>query len=213
VFTGDEFADGGQTILNALHACKAKASFFFTGNFYRNPSFKNLIQKLKEQGHYLGPHSDKHLLYCDWNNRDSLLVTKKQFKEDLLANLTEIKKYGIKTSSIKYFIPPYEWYNDSIAAWSKEMGIQLINFSPGTKSTADYTWPELKNYKSSDEIYQSIIDKEQNDKRGLNGFILLIHVGTDPRRPDKFYNRLNNLLNALKAKGYTFTTLDDLLAT
>jgi endoglucanase len=213
VFTGDEFADGGQTILNALHAHKAKASFFFTGNFYRNPSFKNLIQKLKEQGHYLGPHSDKHLLYCDWNNRDSLLVTKKQFKEDLLANLTEIKKHGIKTSSIKYFIPPYEWHNDSIAAWSKEMGIQLINFSPGTKSTADYTWPELKNYRSSDEIYQSVLDKEQNDEHGLNGFILLIHIGTDPRRKDKFYNRLNNLLSALEAKGYTFTTFEDLLAT
>jgi peptidoglycan/xylan/chitin deacetylase (PgdA/CDA1 family) len=212
VFTGDEFADGGQTILNVLHAQNAKASFFFTGNFYRNPSFKNLIKNLKQQGHYLGPHSNKHLLYCDWNNRDSLLVTKKQFKEDMLANLTEIKKFGIKSSSIKYFIPPYEWYNDSVAAWTKEMGMQLINFSPGTKSTADYTWPELKNYRSSDEIYQSIIDKEQNDAHGLNGFILLIHIGTDPRRTDKFYKRLDDLLNAFKAKSYTLTTLDDLLA-
>jgi endoglucanase len=212
VFTGDEFADGGQTILNVLRSHKTKASFFFTGNFYRNPSFKNLIQQLKGQGHYLGPHSNKHLLYCDWDNRDSLLITKKQFKEDLLANLTEIRKFGIKTSSVKYFIPPYEWYNDSIAAWSKEMGIQLINFSPGTKSTADYTYPELKNYRSSDEIYQSIIDKGQNDSHGLNGFILLIHIGTDPRRTDKFYNRLDDLLKALEAKDYTFTTLDDLLA-
>jgi peptidoglycan/xylan/chitin deacetylase (PgdA/CDA1 family) len=198
--------------LKALQFHKAKASFFFTGNFYRNPSLKNLIQRLKEQGHYLGPHSDKHLLYCDWNNRDSLLVTKKQFKEDLVANITEMRKFGVKASSVKYFIPPYEWYNDSIAAWSKEMGIQLINFSPGTKITADYTWPELKNYRSSDEIYQSIIDKEQNDKHGLNCFILLIHIGTDPRRTDKFYSRLNDLLRALVAKGYTFTTLDDLLA-
>jgi peptidoglycan/xylan/chitin deacetylase (PgdA/CDA1 family) len=141
-----------------------------------------------------------------------LLVTKKQFKDDLLANLEEMRKFGVKASSVKYFIPPYEWYNDSIAAWSKDMNFQLINFPPGTKSTADYTWPELKNYKSSDEIYQSVLDKEQNDEHGLNGFILLIHIGTDPRRTDKFYNRLNDLLKALEDKGYTFTTLDDLLA-
>jgi peptidoglycan/xylan/chitin deacetylase (PgdA/CDA1 family) len=150
-------------------------------------------------------------LYCDWNKRDNLLVTQKQFTEDLLANLSEIQKFGVNRSSIKCFIPPYEWYNDTIANWTKDMGIQLINFSPGTKSTADYTFPGLANYKTSDEIYQSIIDKERNDEHGLNGFILLIHAGTDPKRTDKFYNRLNELLETLEGKGYTFTTLDDVL--
>ena len=50
------------------------------------------------------------------------------------------------------------------------MGIQLINYSPGTKSTADYTLPDMKNYRSSEEIYQSILDKEKKDVNGLNGF-------------------------------------------
>jgi len=194
-----------------LQAHKAKGSFFLTGNFYRNPAFRNLIEKIKKQGHYLGPHSDKHLLYCDWNNRDSLLVTRKQFTGDLLANLSEIEKFGIERHSIKYFIPPYEWYNDSIAKWTKEIGMQLLNFSPGTKSTADYTFPGLLNYRTSEEIYQSIINKEKSDEHGLNGFILLIHVGTDPKRTDKFYNRLNELLETLQGKGYSFTSLDDLL--
>ena len=69
-------------------------------------------------------------------------------------------------------MPPYEWDNDSIAAWTKEMQLQLINFTPGTKSNADYTTPDLKNYKSSDEIYTSITALET--KQGLNGFILLL---------------------------------------
>ncbi|MDB5232431.1 MAG: cellulase [Chitinophagaceae bacterium] len=209
VFTADEFADGGTKILRTLQAHKAKASFFFTGNFYRNPAFKNLIKQIKDQGHYLGPHSDKHLLYCDWNKRDSLLVSRKEFTDDLLANLAEIQNFGVNKSSIKYFIPPYEWYNDSIAAWTKEMGIQLMNFSPGTKSTADYTFPGLSNYRTSDEIYQSIIEKEQNDGHGLSGFILLIHLGTDPKRTDKFYNRLDKLLKTLEGKGYAFSILDE----
>jgi peptidoglycan/xylan/chitin deacetylase (PgdA/CDA1 family) len=58
---------------------------------------------------------------------------------------------------------------------------------------------------------EAIIVKEQNDEHGLNGFILLIHVGTDPKRTDKLYNRLDELLNTLEGKGYTFTTLDDVL--
>lgn len=151
------------------------------------------------------------MLYCDWTNRDSLLVTKEQFKDDLEANLKEIEKFGVDRSSIKYFIPPFEWYNDSIAAWTNEMRMRLINYSPGTRSTADYTYPELDNYRSSKEIYQSIIDKEKNDRNGLNGFILLLHIGTDPRRTDKFYDLLDKLLAVLKQKGYDFTSLEELL--
>ena len=211
VFTADEFADGGKTILTTLQKQHIKTSFFFTGRFYRNSAFQSLIQQAKQQGHYLGPHSDQHLLYCDWTKRDSLLVTKQEFKNDLEANLKAIEKFRIKKSAIKYFIPPYEWYNDSIALWTKHMGMQLVNYSSGTKSTADYTTPGMKNYQSSEEIYKSIIDKEKTDPNGLNGFILLIHFGTDPKRTDKFYNYLDRLVTELKQKGYKFTTIDNLL--
>jgi len=211
VFTADEFADGGKTILSTLKKQQIKASFFFTGRFYRTPAFQSLIRQTKQQGHYLGPHSDQHLLYCDWTKRDSLLVTKQQFHDDLIANLKAIEKFKIKKTAIKFFIPPYEWYNDSIALWTIQMGIQLINYSPGTKSTADYTTPGMKNYQSSEEIYRSIINKEKTDPNGLNGFILLIHFGTDPKRTDKFYNHLGRLIMELKQKGYRFTSIDKLL--
>ena len=211
VFTGDEFADGGKLIADVLQKQGTKASFFFTGNFYRNPAFRPLIKTLRQQGNYLGGHSDQHLLYCDWNKPDSLLVTKIEFTSDLLKNMDAIKKHGISATSTKYFLPPYEWYNDSIARWTNEMGMQLINYSPGTISAADYTYPGLKNYRSSQEIYKSIADKEANDLNGLNGFILLLHIGTDARRTDKFYYRLNDLITTLKVKGYRFKKVDELL--
>jgi peptidoglycan/xylan/chitin deacetylase (PgdA/CDA1 family) len=211
VFTADEFADGGKIILSTLLKQHIKGSFFFTGRFYRNPAFQSLIKQAKQQGHFLGPHSDQHLLYCDWTIRDSLLVTKQKFTEDLAANLEAIEQFGVKRSAIKYFIPPYEWFNVSITLWTKQMGIQLINYSPGTKSTADYTAPDMKNYKPSDEIYQSIFDKEKTDPNGLNGFILLVHFGTDPKRTDKFYNHLDELIIELKQKGYKFTGIEDVL--
>jgi peptidoglycan/xylan/chitin deacetylase (PgdA/CDA1 family) len=108
-------------------------------------------------------------------------------------------------------LPPYEWYNDTIAAWTKELGLQLINFTPGTRSTADYTTPEMKNYQSSEAIYNSIINYEQSKPSGLNGFLLLLHIGTDPKRTDKFYKCLPELIKYLKARGYQFQTVEQLL--
>jgi peptidoglycan/xylan/chitin deacetylase (PgdA/CDA1 family) len=150
-------------------------------------------------------------LYCDWTKRDSLLVSKQQFKSDLQKNYKALKQFGIAKSNAHFFLPPYEWYNDSIASWTKEMGLQLINFTPGTLSHADYTTPDEKNYRNSEAIYQSILDYEKKYSSGLNGFILLMHIGTDTKRTDKFYYRLPQLLLWFKEKGYQPVRIDELL--
>jgi endoglucanase len=41
--------------------------------------------------------------------------------------------------------------------------------------------------------------------------VLLIHAGTDPRRKDKLYNRLDELISYLKKEGYSFKKIDALL--
>ncbi|MGZ8551775.1 MAG: polysaccharide deacetylase family protein [Chitinophagaceae bacterium] len=211
VFTGDEFADGGVHIAQTLKREKIKASFFLTGRFYRTEEFKTILKQLKKDGHYLGAHSNEHLLYCDWEKRDSLLVTEQQFKTDLEDNYAEMKKLGVEKGQAVYFLPPYEWYNDTISVWTKELGLQLINFTPGTRSTADYTTPGMKNFRSSDEIYRSIINYGQSKASGLNGFILVVHIGTDPKRTDKFYYTLPELIRYLKIQGYQFQTVNQLL--
>ncbi|HEV8270391.1 MAG TPA: glycoside hydrolase family 9 protein, partial [Chitinophagaceae bacterium] len=212
VFTGHEFAEGGEFINQTLQQQKIKASFFFTGKFYENPSFKTLVGKLIKNGNLMGPHSYEHLLYCDWNKRDSLLVAQKEFMNDLLSNLDVMYGQGINTLKLKYFLPPYEWYNDSITTWTKQLGLQLINYTPGTVSHADYTTSKDKNYRSSETIYNSIINYEKAKPAGLNGFILLMHVGAGPDRTDKFYTRLPELIKYLKQKGYQFQTVDQLLS-
>lgn len=144
VFTGDQFAEGGEIIRDVLRKNNVQASFFLTGTFYDTEAFKSLIIRLKQDGHYLGPHSDKHLLYADWNKRDSLLVTKNEFVNDLLKNYKRMARFKIRKADALYFLPPYEWYNVSIALWSKEMDLKLVNFTPGTLSAADYTYPEME---------------------------------------------------------------------
>lgn len=211
VFTGDEFADGGQTIRRVLKQQKVPAAFFLTGKFYANRAFQPLIKQLKADGHYLGPHSDQHPLYCDWQKRDSLFITQEAFNKDLAANYRKMQALGISKSAAPYFLPPYEWYNDTIAQWTKAAGLQLVNFTPGTRSNADYTTPAMKSYRSSGEIYKSVLQYADTEPAGLNGFMLLLHIGTDPARTDKFYRRLNELITDLKKRGYRFVTIHQLL--
>lgn len=211
VFTGHDFGEGLPNIISALRKKGVKASFFFTGDFYRNPAFKKQIQALQKEGHYLGAHSDKHLLYCDWSKRDSLLISKAAFEKDVKDNYLAMQNLGIRTDDATFFLPAYEWYNDSIAAWTKGMGLQLINHTAGTKSAADYTWPDLPNYTSSNDIFASIEKRALTAPSKLNGYLLLLHVGADPRRKDVFYEHLPKLLDMLLGRGYQLLRVNDLL--
>jgi peptidoglycan/xylan/chitin deacetylase (PgdA/CDA1 family) len=151
------------------------------------------------------------LLYCDWTKRDSTLVTRARFQYDFNQNIAEVRKVNVYEGSKQFFIPPYEWWNDDIARWSNEKGITLFNFTPGIGTNADYTWPELgASYKSSEQIIGNLKKFEETNPNHLNGAILLIHVGTDPRRKDKFYDYLDGLIVYLKSKGYLFQRIDNL---
>ncbi len=211
VFTGGDFADGGIHIRTVLRNNGIAAGFFFTGDFYRNSRFSGLIQGLAADGHYLGPHSDRHLLYCDWADRSKTLVKLEEFRKDILANYREMERFGIAKDEAPYFIPPFEWFNADIVRWSKELGLVLINFTPGTSSNADYTTPSMPHYLSSQAIYDRILEYEKIDPDGLNEFILLIHIGTDPERTDKLYFQFEDIIGELRQRGYSFVRIDDML--
>ncbi len=202
IFSAHEFAEGGPAIVSGLKKNKAKASFFFTGAFYKNESNQSIVKQLIADGHYLGGHSDGHLLYADWTKRDSTLVSLEQFSDDLKANYQKMAAFGITPEKAPVFLPPYEHYNSESVDWSRQIGLTVINFTPGIRSNADYTTPDMKNYRSSETILNDIKAFEKSDPNGLNGCIMLIHFGTAPERTDKFYNRLDDLLKFLKQKGY-----------
>lgn len=203
VFTAADKADGADVIRQTLKRQQIQGAFFFTGGFYKE--FPDVVKALKQDGHYLGAHSNDHLLYCAWEKRDSTLVTREVFAKDMTENYRLMAEAGIRATEAPLFIPPYEWYNEEVAGWAQGMGLKIVNFTPGTGSNADYTTPDMKNYKSSKDIYNRIMKVEASE--GLNGHLLLVHFGTHPDRTDKFYNQLEKLIKALKKKGYTFVPI------
>lgn len=211
VFTGHTFAEGGETILNELARHRAKASFFVTGDFLTNTNFQPLVRNIIKAGHYLGPHSDRHLLYCSWDRTPKTLVTKEEFLRDVRLNVDKIAQLGVAGDRVRYFLPAYEHFNEEISDWTHESGRVLVNFTPGTRSTADYTGEADANFVPAQAILESIYAAERRDRYGLNGFLLLLHIGAGPGRADKFHARFGELLDYLERRSYQFSRLDELL--
>jgi peptidoglycan/xylan/chitin deacetylase (PgdA/CDA1 family) len=212
-FTGGQYADGGTTILDELKKRGIRATFYLTGDFLRTPEYAPLIRRIRDEGHYLGPHGDKHLLYASWEQPPKLLVSREEFDNDLTANIAELEKFGISASQARYFNPPYQHFTPEIAEWTKARGMVLVNYTSGTLSHADYMLDDDPRYRTSEEMVQSVLDHERRDPDGLNGFILHMHIGAGPGRTrDHLYNHLGGLLDELARRGYSFVRVDELLS-
>jgi peptidoglycan/xylan/chitin deacetylase (PgdA/CDA1 family) len=211
IFTGGEFGEGCDPILDTLDRFGIKASFFVTGDFLRQPGLDLCLRRITSEGHYLGPHSDTHPLYCPWDDRYKTLVTREFFLSDLEMNISDLRRFGaLPPGQTVYFIPPYEWFNQDQANWSRSVDVILFNFTAGSGSNRDWAPRGHSTYASSDRIIADILNYERSDPRGLNGFLLLFHLGAD--REDKVYLQLGKLIEQLTERGYSFVRVDDLLS-
>jgi len=89
------------------------------------------------------------------------------------------------------------------------MGVLLFNFTPGSGSNRDWAPEGHKSFVPSQKILDDILAYEQKDSHGLNGFLLLLHLGS--QRQDKLHVLLGPLLDQLKRRGYSFARVDELL--
>ena len=207
VFTAADKADGADMIISTLKKSCIKGGFFFTGKFF--DLYPDVVRRLTADGHYVGSHSYGHLLYMPWGHRDSMLVTRKQFDDDMLRSYQTLARFGISKDKAPYFIPPYEYYNSTVSSWAHRLGLQVINYTPGTGTNADYTTPDMPNYRSSKTLLKRLLDYEKANT--LNGHFLMIHFGTSDLRTDKFYNLLPNIISTLRKRGYKFVSVEEML--
>jgi peptidoglycan/xylan/chitin deacetylase (PgdA/CDA1 family) len=210
IFTGDEFGESTEPILDVLKQRKIKAGLFVTGNFVPQDKLRPLLKRAIAEGHYVGPHSDGHPLYASWDERDKTLVTAAFFKNDLQKNIAGLREIGaLRRDQPVLFIPPYGHYNADQAHWSRELGVILFNMTPGCGSNRDYIKEDAPRFMSSQKIYEDILAYERKDPHGLNGFVLLLHLGSG--RKDPFHPMLGPLCDELTKRGYEFERIDRLL--
>ena len=206
-FTADENFNGAETILKTLKKRRIKGNFFLTGNCMRYAPNQDVIRRIVEEGHYVGGHSDKHVLYCDWGAERPTLMSADSIIADLRANYAELAKFGVPREAAQWFLPPYEHYNAFSVGVLESMGVHVVNYTPGIGTPADYTTPDMKSYRRAQTLIDGLYQFEK--EQGLNGALLLIHPGIHPDRPEseRLYNRLDEIIRYLKKKGYRFDRL------
>ncbi len=200
VFTADSMFEGAPLALEALEQRGLKASFFFTGNFLRDSANIPVIERVIRQGHYVGPHSDRHLLLAQWNRARTPLVSPDSLRRDILDNLAELSRFGIEPEDVTFAIPPFEWCAKEHAHVYRSLGIVPINPTPEIETYRDFTTPDMPEYWTSSQMLRQLLNLEAS--RGLNGAIIILHLGTQPARTDKLYHHLPALLDTLLTLRY-----------
>lgn len=210
IFTGGDFGESTSPILDTLKERKIKAGLFVTGNFVRDNKLRPLLERAIQEGHYVGPHSDSHPLYASWDERDKTLVTEDFFAKDLKKNIAALGVIGALTRDKRvFFIPPYEYYNADQVKWAQKLDLVLFNLSPGCGSSRDYIKEGAPHFVTAQKLYDDILAYEKKDPHGLNGYLLLLHLGSG--RKDPFHPMLGPLCDELTKRGYEFERVDNLL--
>lgn len=179
----DDGPDGIITpkILDTLKNAGINASFFVIGNQVKQ--YKNVVKRASDEGNLVLNHSFTHPDFLNMNAEN----IKKQLSEteDMIYNIT-----GKRPAILR---PPYGSLNDTIISTSKASGYSIVIWSTDTLD-----WSQ----KDKDNIVKNVIDNIRP------GEIILMHCNDDKKATAE---ALPIIISELKAKGYSFVTLDKLL--
>lgn len=183
--TFDAGSDAANTasILNILAANSVKSTFFLTGQYAdRNPSSTKAIL---QQGHEIGNHSYSH----PHMNQLGLSAIESEVRrcENAIINATGVKP-------VPLFRPPYGEYNSTVLTAVGNTGYPRTMM--WTIDTIDWNGTPAN----------TMITKVLNNAQP--GAIVLMHVGSGTHTTEA----LPEMIQGLKARGYTLTTLTRMLS-
>ncbi|MGL4346222.1 MAG: polysaccharide deacetylase family protein [Cellulosilyticaceae bacterium] len=181
--TFDDAPDKRYTpaILDVLKTYQVPASFFVHGK--RVERLKDMVKRIDEEGHYIGCHTYTHA--------DLTQITLSQVAYEIEYSSQVIEKVIGKVPRI--IRPPYGEINKEVVEVIKNMDKQIMMWSINT-----FDWLE----KAPDNIISNILGNVRP------GDVTLLHSYMN-KRPT--LNALPVIIENLKAQGYTFLRVDDML--
>lgn len=143
------------------------------------------VKAIYKAGHELGNHSENH--------KQMSTLSAEQCKEELRKPHEKVKK--LTGYNMKVFRPPYGDYNDTLVEAVAESGYSCIQWDVDSLDWKDYGT-------------ESILSTVLNHKHLGNGSIILCHNGAKYTA-----QALEQLIDGLQKKGYTFVKMSDLIYT
>ncbi len=185
--TFDDGSDGTNInkILGILASNNVKATFFLTGSgASKHPTS---IKNITNQGHAIGNHSYSH--------PDFSKMTAAQMKAELDKTETTIKNITGKTTK-PLFRAPFGAVNSSVLS-----GVGAAGYTHTIQWNIDTVdWKGVSSTSITDKVVNNIVP----------GSIVLMHTGAGASGTP---GALPGMISKLKAKGYTFVTVQQLLNT
>lgn len=183
--TFDNGYENGYTadILDVLKKKKVPATFFVTGHYITQN--EDLIKRMVDEGHIVGNHS--------WHHPDLTQVSDVRFKKELTLIKEEFKKVTGK-SDMMYLRPPRGIFSERTLQLSKDLGYVNVFWS-----LAFIDW-HINNQKGWKYAYDNIVGQIHP------GAVILLHTVSEDNA-----KALSKVIDALREKGYTFKSLDDLM--
>lgn len=216
-FDGGASAKATTEILSILEKKSIRCTIFLTGKFMQR--YPELVKRMVADGHEIGNHtySHHHLTTYRFNERHNTLkkVNRLYLQKELKAT-QEIFRQLTGKDITPYWRAPYGEHNAEIRNWAKEIGYTHISWTRDYKrnqSLDALDWVTDRNselYLTSEQIKDRIVNFGEDDEDGLNGCIILMHLGSE-RPYDNAYKKLPELIDELRDKGYEFSTVSEIL--
>lgn len=184
------FDDGPEAVwtpkvLEILKQKNVKATFFVIGK--QAQKYPEILQQINSEGHIIGDHTLNHV---DLTKLDAAQVN--QEIEECAIIIHEI--IGKKPRLVR---PPFGFHNPTADNVVYSKGRIIVLWSLDTED-----WTGL----DAEKIKARVLPKMQN------GFIILQHAGENPKLGGSV-QALPDIIDELKAQGYTFVTIPELLET
>lgn len=184
----DRYGSCTEGVLDVLESKGVEASFFVIGEMLKK--FDDTTRRILEDGHDLFNHSYDHKRSTDLS-RENLLDYQVLKTQELIDGFAG-------EDYLKVFRPPYGAISDEQIKLLGERGFKVVKWSIDTRD-----WDGSVN--SPKEIKERVFENIHP------GAILLFHSGGGDRRDT--VEALPDIIDKLKADGYEFFKLSDVLST
>lgn len=174
-----------EKTLDILKETETPAAFFVLSNLIN--TCPDLIVRMADEGHLVCNHTSSH--------KDmSKVATAQEFEKELSA-LERIYKEKTGREMPKYFRPPEGKFSEKMLEFANEKGYKTIFWS---FAYADW---DNNNQMTKEKAKTKIMENIHN------GAVILLHPTSETNAAI-----LGDVIRELKADGYTFGTLDELVA-
>jgi len=208
-FDGGSNANSTPAILDILKAHGIRATMFLTGEFIQR--YPELVRRIAREGHTVGNHtfSHPHLTSFSFNGRQSTLpgVTP-EFLHSQLSRAAGLYQLATDRTLSPYWRAPFGEYNGAILRWGADAGWRHVYWTPHMDTLDWVANPSDPLFRTPAQILAGLLRQSRQAPAGMNGGIVLMHLGTEREGESRADTVLESLVKQLEADGYGFVPVD-----